>query len=139
MSQILVSCETPIQWEQLNLFYIRNTCSIWYFIQFVCIAIFMSLHAPVGTCTPVASASPIQYNMHCHVHKRIYTRMFQSNLRIPQLVGFAPSPQRGCKIVCQFGQFFICGTVYICVAPEAIQDIYTEVSLKEPWAYLFVV
>ena len=35
--------------------YIRIACSIWYFIQFVHIAIFMSLHvtriqAPAGTC-----------------------------------------------------------------------------------------
>ena len=38
---------------------IRITCSIWYFIQFVHIAIFMSLHVPAGACIPVASASPI--------------------------------------------------------------------------------
>ena len=40
VSQILVSCETPIQWEQFSLVYIM------YFIQFVRIAIFMSLHVP---------------------------------------------------------------------------------------------
>ena len=41
------------------LVYIRITCSIWYFIQFVHIAIFMSLHAPAGACILVASVSPI--------------------------------------------------------------------------------
>ena len=42
VSQIVVSCETPIQWEQFCLVFITNTYSIWYFIQFVHIAIFMS-------------------------------------------------------------------------------------------------
>ena len=59
MSLISVSCETPIYQEQSCLVYVRNTCSIWYFIQFVPIAIFMCLHGPAGACIPVASASPI--------------------------------------------------------------------------------
>ena len=59
MSLILVSCEMPIYPEQSCLVYVRNTCSIWYFIQFVGIAIFMSLHLPAGACIPVASASSI--------------------------------------------------------------------------------
>ena len=54
-----VSCEGPIYQEQSCLVYVRNTCSIWYFIQFVRIAIFMSLHVPAGACIPVACASPI--------------------------------------------------------------------------------
>ena len=45
--------------QYFPLYGIRITCSIWYFIQFVCIAIFMSLHAPAGAGIPVASASPI--------------------------------------------------------------------------------
>ena len=57
--QILVSCETPIQWEQFSLVYIANACCIWYFIQFVRITIFMSLHGPAITFIPVASESPI--------------------------------------------------------------------------------
>ena len=40
MSLIAVSCEMPIYKEQFCLVYIRNTCSIWYFIQFVGIVIF---------------------------------------------------------------------------------------------------
>ena len=60
VSLIAVSCGTPIYQEQSCLVYVRNTCSIWYFIQFVRIAIFMSLHVPAGACIPVASASPIQ-------------------------------------------------------------------------------
>ena len=48
---------------------------LWYFIQFVRIAIFMSLHVPAGACIPVASASPIhvfpiqRVLKHCGVHK----------------------------------------------------------------------
>ena len=49
----------PINLEQFCLVYIRITCSIWYFIQFVHIAIFMSLHGLAGACIPVASTSPI--------------------------------------------------------------------------------
>ena len=52
VSQILVLCETPIQWEQFCLVFIANTCNIWYFIQFVHNAIFMSLHGPAGACDP---------------------------------------------------------------------------------------
>ena len=37
LSNFLVSCETPIQWEQFSLVCITNTCSIWYFVR---IAIF---------------------------------------------------------------------------------------------------
>ena len=61
----------PIYQEQSHLVYVRNTCSIWYFIQFVGIAIFMSLHIPAGACIPVASASPIHVLKHCGVHKHI--------------------------------------------------------------------
>ena len=54
-------------------------------IQFVRIAIFMSLHVPAGACIPVASASPIhvfpiqRVLKHCGAHKHslyiyIYTR-----------------------------------------------------------------
>ena len=77
VSQILVSWETPIYLEQFCLVYIRITCSIWYFIQFVHIAIFMCLHVPAGACIPVASASPIhafpiqRVLKHCGVHKHI--------------------------------------------------------------------
>ena len=75
MSQILVSCEMPIQWEQFSLVFITYTCSIWYFIQFVPIAIFMGLHVPAGACILVASASPIHVPpiqhvlKHCGAHK----------------------------------------------------------------------
>ena len=75
VSQILVSCEMPIYLEQFCLVYVRNTCSIWYYIQFVRIAIFMSLHVPAGACIPVASASPIhvfpiqRVLKHCGAHK----------------------------------------------------------------------
>ena len=88
MSLIAVSCETPIYQEQSCLVYVRNTCSIWYFIQFVRIAIFMSLHVPAEACILVASGSPIhvfpiQHVLkHCGGHKQninillyiIYTR-----------------------------------------------------------------
>ena len=52
-------------------------CSIWYFIQFVHIAIFVSLHVPGGACIPVASASPIhvfpiRVLKHCGAHKHSY-------------------------------------------------------------------
>ena len=71
----------PIYLEQFCLVYIRLTCSIWYFIQFVRIAIFMSLHGPAGTCILVASASPIDIPQiqrvlkHCgaYIHIYIYT------------------------------------------------------------------
>ena len=59
MSQILVSCEMAIQWEQFCLVFIANTCSIWYFIQLFPIAIFMSLRAPAGACIPVASVASV--------------------------------------------------------------------------------
>ena len=88
--------------------YIRITCSIWYFIQFVHIAVFMSLHGPAGACIPVASTCvspvhvfPIQHVLkHCGVHKHslyiIYIHpLIQNNLRTPQLVGKAH--QLGCK------------------------------------------
>ena len=79
VSLIAVSCETPIYQEQSCLVYVRNTCSIWYFIiiQFVHIAIFMSLHVPAGACIPVASVSPIhvfpiqRVLKHCGAHKHI--------------------------------------------------------------------
>ena len=109
MSQILVSCETPIYLEQFCLVYIRITCSIWYFIQFVRIAIFMSLHVPAGACIPVASASPIDVPpiqcvlKHCGAYIHIYNIYIyiythardQNNLRTPQLAGFAR--QLGCN------------------------------------------
>ena len=65
----------PIQWEQFCLVFIANTCSIWYSIQVVHNAIFMSLHGPARACIPVASASlihvpPVQRVLkHCGVHK----------------------------------------------------------------------
>ena len=40
-----------------------------YFIQFVRIAIFMSLHAPAGACILIASASPIHVFPTQHVLK----------------------------------------------------------------------
>ena len=91
VSLILVSCETPIQREQFSLVYIRNTCSIWYFTQFVRIAIFTSLHVPAGACIPVASASPIHVPpvqrvlKHCgaHIHKYIYTHVVKTILGHP--------------------------------------------------------
>ena len=99
----------PIYLEQFCLVYIRLTCSIWYFIQFVHIAIFMSLHGPAGACILVASASPIDVPpiqcvlKHCgayiHNNNIIYiythTHVIQNNLRTPQLAGFAR--QLGCK------------------------------------------
>ena len=93
MSQIVVLCEIPIQWEQLGLVYIANTCSIWYLPQFVHIAILMILHGPAGACIPVASVSPIHVSpvqcvlKHCGVHKHV----IQNNLRTPQLVDFTAS------------------------------------------------
>ena len=54
---ILCNNYSPIYLEQFCLVYIRITCSIW--IQFVRIAIFMSLHVPAGACIPVASVSQI--------------------------------------------------------------------------------
>ena len=45
------------------------TCSIWYFIQFVRIAIFMNLHGPAGACIQVVSASPIDVPPIQHVLK----------------------------------------------------------------------
>ena len=42
--KLLFWCERPHTWEQSCLVYIRNTCSIWHFIQFVSIAIIVSLH-----------------------------------------------------------------------------------------------
>ena len=70
MSLIAVSCETPIYQEQFCLVYIRNTCSIWYFIQFVGIVIFTYI-----ACILVDSASPIHVTpvqcvlKDCGVHK----------------------------------------------------------------------
>ena len=78
MSLIAVSCETPIYQERSCLVYVRNTCSIWYLILFVRIAIFMSLHGPAGACIPVASTSPIHvFPIQCVLkhrgaHKHIY-------------------------------------------------------------------
>ena len=73
-----VSCETPIQWEQFSL---TNICSIWYFMQFVPIAIFLSLHGSAVTCILDASASPIIIHVppiyvlkHSRAHYT-YTRM----------------------------------------------------------------
>ena len=63
MSQILVSCEAPIQWEQFCL--LHN-------------ALFMSLHGPAGAYILVASVSqihvpPVQHVVkHCGAHKHIY-------------------------------------------------------------------
>ena len=60
----------------------RITCSIWYFIQFVRIAIFMSLHVPAGACIPVASASPIDVPpiqrvlKHCGAYIHIYIYIY---------------------------------------------------------------
>ena len=57
--------------------FIRNN-----FIQFVHIAIFMSLHGPAGACIPVASASPIhvfpiqRVLKHCGAHKDIYIYIY---------------------------------------------------------------
>ena len=59
----------PIQREQFSLVCITYTCSIWYFIQFLCIAIFMSFHGPAEACIPVASASPIHVPPVQHVIK----------------------------------------------------------------------
>ena len=80
VSQILVSCEMPIHWEQFCLVFIaNNTCSIWYFIQFVSNAIFLSLHGPAGACIPVASESPIHecpvqpVLKHCDANKHIHS------------------------------------------------------------------
>ena len=100
MSLIAVSCETPIYQEQSCLVYVRNKYSIWYFIQFVCIAIFMSLHGPAGACILVASASPIhvfQYNVYLsivvrtniYIYNMYNTTVIHNNLRTLQLVGEA--------------------------------------------------
>ena len=80
--------------------YITNTCSIWYFAQFVHNAIFMSLHGPAGACILVASASPIHVPPIQHVLKYCGAHIYihacgQSNFRTPQLVGF--TCQLGCK------------------------------------------
>ena len=85
----------PIYQEQFCLVYIKITCSIWYFIQFVRIAIFMNLHVPAGACIPVASAYPIHVFPIQHVlkhcgaknilYKYIHTHVIQNNLRTPQL------------------------------------------------------
>ena len=64
---------------QYNTLYLQiKLCSIWYFIQFVCITIFMSLHVPAGACIPVASESPIhvppvQVYLSIVVHTNIFT------------------------------------------------------------------
>ena len=71
MSQIIVSCETPIQWEQFSLVFITKYTQ---HLVFVCIAIFMSIHGPAGAC---ASASPIQVPLvqcavkHCGAHNTV--------------------------------------------------------------------
>ena len=93
----------PIYQEQFSLVYVRITCSIWYFIQFVRIVKFMSLHIPAGACIPVASVSPIHVPpvqhilKHCGAHKHIniHTHVIQNNLRTSQLASFAC--QLGCK------------------------------------------
>ena len=101
MSQIVVLCETPIQWEQSSLVYFTNTCSIWYFAQLACNVIFMNLHGPAGACILVASVSPIHVLpiqcvlKHCGVHIYIYIHMHVVKTMTPQLVGFAH--QLGCK------------------------------------------
>ena len=62
----------------------------WYFIQFVPIAIFMSLHVPAGACIPVASASPIHVFpiqcvlKHCGAHK--HNKYIYTYARDPKLV-----------------------------------------------------
>ena len=72
VSQILVSCEMPIQWEQFSLVFITNIHAA--SGQFVCIIIFMSSHRSAGTCIPVASVAPIHVPpiqhvlKHCHAH-----------------------------------------------------------------------
>ena len=111
MSKILVSCEMPIYLEQFCLGLHAASG-----IQFVPIAIFMSLHAPAGACILVASASlihvfPVQHVLkHCGVHKHslfiyiyIYIYIYiqhviQNNHRTPQLAGEAC--QLGCKNEC---------------------------------------
>ena len=53
-----------------SLVFITNTYSIWYFIQFVPIAIFMSLHGPAGACILVGSGLQfmyLQYNLYAHI------------------------------------------------------------------------
>ena len=55
VSEIVVSCETPIQWEQFSF----TTYSFWYLAQFIHIAVLMSLHGPARACIVVASVSPI--------------------------------------------------------------------------------
>ena len=69
VSQILVSCKMPIYLEQFCLVYITITCSIWYFIQFVCIAIFMSLLGPAGACMLLVCLQFVycQYNLHLSI------------------------------------------------------------------------
>ena len=53
---------------------IRNTWSIWYFIQFVLLQYSCISMGPAGACIPVASASPIhvlpiRVLKHCGAHK----------------------------------------------------------------------
>ena len=40
-------------------------------MQFICIAIFMSLHVPAAACIPVASASTVHYRpaIHCIIKR----------------------------------------------------------------------
>ena len=66
-----------------------------YIIQFVHIAIFMSLHGPAGACILVASGSqidvpPIQHVLkHCGVYIHIYKNVIQNNFSSTQLAGKA--------------------------------------------------
>ena len=69
VSLIAVSCETPT-----CLVYIRNTCSILYFIQFVSIAIFMSLHGPAGA----------YVLKHCGAHKHNNNNYKYTHTRDPE-------------------------------------------------------
>ena len=67
------SCEMPSQWEQFSLAYIKNSFSIWCFIQIVHIGIFMSLHGPAETCIVVVSMSPFHalwctHTTYIHAH-----------------------------------------------------------------------
>ena len=63
-------------------FHCKYMHSIWYFIQFVCIVIFMRLNVSAAARIPVASTSPIHVPpvqhvlKHCGVHKHniLHTR-----------------------------------------------------------------
>ena len=90
--------------EQFCLVYIRITCSIWYFIQFIPFAIFMSLHVPAGACIPVASASPIhvfpiqRVLKHCGAHKHyIYDNLQATTKENERLDHLRSHAYLGCK------------------------------------------